>query len=157
FLAEYGRQFADATYTNNETAHQLEVYASHLQQPSGLMRHAYDEARAQSWADPVTGLAPEVWCRADGWFGMALIDVLEVIPADHPERSKLITILRNLVGAIAATQDPVTGRWFEVVDKGSQPDNWTETSCSSMFTFVTSRSVERGYVDASFRTVATRG
>jgi unsaturated rhamnogalacturonyl hydrolase len=43
------------------------------------------------------------------------------------------------------------------VDKGSRSDNWTETSCSSMFTFTTSRAVERGYVDASFRTVATRG
>jgi unsaturated rhamnogalacturonyl hydrolase len=88
---------------------------------------------------------------------MALVDVLEVLPADHPERSKVITILRNLVGAIKQFQDPVTGRWFEVVDKGTRSDNWTETSCSSMFTFVTSRAVERGYVDASFKTVATKG
>src|SRR5437764_812641 len=42
FLAEYGQQFNDSTYANDETAHQLEVYASHLQQSNGLMRHAYD-------------------------------------------------------------------------------------------------------------------
>ena len=157
FLAEYGQQFNDSTYANDETAHQLEVYASHLQQSNGLMRHAYDEAKVQTWADPVTGLSPEFWCRAVGWFGMALTDVLEVIPAGHPERPKLVTILQNLVGAIARYQDPVTGRWFEVVDKGTRSDNWTETSCSSMFTFVTSRAVERGYVDPSFKTVATKG
>ncbi len=157
FLAEYGQQFNDSTYANDEIAHQLEVYASHLQQPSGLMRHAYDGTKTMTWAAPVTGVSPEVWCRAAGWFGMALTYVLEVIPADHPERAKLVTILHNLVGAIAQYQDPVTGRWFEVVDKGARTDNWTETSCSSMFTFVTSRAVQRGYVDASFKAVATKG
>jgi len=157
FLAEYGKQFNDSSYANDETSKQLAVYASHLQQGNGLMRHAYDEAKVQTWADPVTGLSPEFWCRAVGWFGMALIDVLEIIPADHPRRAELVTILRNLVAGYAQYQDPVTGRWFEVVDKGSRSDNWTETSCSSMYTFTISRAVERGYVDASYRSVASRG
>jgi len=157
FLAEYGKQFNDSTYANDETSKQLTVYASHLQQSNGLMRHAYDEAKAQTWADPVTGLSPEFWCRAVGWFSMSLIDVLEIIPSTHPRYGQLRTILANLVAAIARYQDPATGRWFEVVDKGSRTDNWTETSCSSMFTFATSRAVERGYVDASYQTVASRG
>jgi unsaturated rhamnogalacturonyl hydrolase len=58
FLAEYGKQFNDSTYANDETSKQLTVYASHLQQSNGLMRHAYDEAKAQTWADPVTGPPP---------------------------------------------------------------------------------------------------
>jgi unsaturated rhamnogalacturonyl hydrolase len=157
FLAEYGKQFNDSTYANDETTRQLSVYASHLQQSNGLMRHAYDEARVQTWADPVTGVSPEFWCRAVGWFSMALIDVLEVVPPTHPRYAQVRTILSNLVAAIARYQDPVTGRWFEVVDKGSLSDNWTETSCSSMFTFTTSRAVERGYVDPSYRLVASRG
>jgi unsaturated rhamnogalacturonyl hydrolase len=157
FLAEYGREFGDGTYANNETTQQLVVYASHLQQSNGLLRHAFDEARTQSWADKTTGLAPEYWCRAIGWYGMATIDVLEVIPANHPRRAQLLTILRNLVAGIASVQDPATGRWFQVMDKGSRSDNWTETSCSSMHTFVISRAVERGYVDPSYRAVASRG
>jgi len=157
FLAEYGQRFNDATYANDETTRQLVVYASHLEQSNGLMKHAYDEARAQSWADPVTGVAAEFWCRAIGWFGMATIDVLEVIPATHPRRGQLLTIVRDMVAGFARYQDPATGRWFQVVDKGSRSDNWTETSCSSMYTFVTSRAVERGYVDASYRSVASLG
>lgn len=157
FLAEYGREFNDSTFANNETTQQLAVYGSHLQQSNGLLRHAFDEARAQSWADPNTGLAPEFWCRAVGWYGMATIDVLEVIPANHPRRAQLITILRNLVAGLARVQDPETGRWFQVMDKGSRADNWTETSCSSMHTFVISRAVERGYVDPSFKAVASKG
>jgi len=157
FLAEYGRQFNDSTYANDETTKQLVVYASHLKQSNGIMRHAYDEARVQSWADPVTGLSPEFWCRAVGWFGMATIDVLEVIPATHPRRGQLVTIIQDMVAGFARYQDPVTGRWFQVVDKGSRSDNWTETSCSSMFTFVTSRAIERGYVGTGYQTMASKG
>jgi unsaturated rhamnogalacturonyl hydrolase len=157
FLAEYGKEFNDSTYANDETATQLIVYASHLQQPNGLLRHAFDEAKAQSWADKKTGLAPEFWCRADGWFGMATIAVLEVLPANHPKRPQVLSILRNLVSGLAATQDPASGRWFQVMDKGARSDDWTETSCSSMHTFVISRAVEKGYVDPSFRAVASRG
>jgi unsaturated rhamnogalacturonyl hydrolase len=157
FLVEYGKEFGDATYANNETTQQLIVYASHLQQPNGLFKHAYDESRTQTWADPSTGVAPEYWCRADGWLGMAIIDVLDTIPLSHPNRAKLLTILRNYVAGLARVQDPATGRWFQVLDKGTRSDNWTETSCSSMHTFVISRAVEQGYVDPTYRAAASRG
>jgi unsaturated rhamnogalacturonyl hydrolase len=50
-----------------------------------------------------------------------------------------------------------TGRWFQVVDKGSNPDNWTETSCSAMYTYMLSRAAELGYVDEHYKAVAARG
>jgi unsaturated rhamnogalacturonyl hydrolase len=157
FLAEYGREFGDSAYTNKETVDQLLIYASHLQRSTGLLRHAYDESGEQSWADDVTGQSPEVWCRAEGWFGMAAIDVLEVVPASQPRRAELLSVLSRLIAGYKRYQDPATGRWFQVVDKGNKSDNWTETSCSSMYTFVISRAVERGYVDTSYKSVATRG
>lgn len=157
FLAEYGETVGDSTYAWDEATRQLVVYAGHLQQPNGLLKHAYDEKRAQSWADPATGLAPEYWCRAIGWFGMATEQVLDAIPADHPRRAALVGILANLVRGEAAYQDPATGRWFQVVDKGGRSDNWTETSCSSMFTYTIDVAVDRGYVSAGYRANADRG
>jgi unsaturated rhamnogalacturonyl hydrolase len=157
FLAEYGKIVGDSTYAWDEATRQLVIYAGHLQQSNGLMKHAYDEKHAQSWADPATGLAPEYWCRAIGWFGMATEQVLDAIPAGQPRRAALVTILKNLVRGEAAYQDPRTGRWFQVVDKGSRSDNWTETSCSSMFTYTIDVAVARGYVDASYQANADRG
>ncbi|MGI5403902.1 glycoside hydrolase family 88 protein [Streptomyces sp. CA-135486] len=157
FLVEYGKEFGDSTYTSNEAAKQLAIYGSHLQVGSGLLRHAWDESRDASWSDPKTGLAPEHWCRAIGWYSMAIVNVLDAVPADHPRRAQLLTLLRNLAGGIEKYQDPATGRWFQVVDKGSLSDNWTETSCSSMFTFALSRAVQQGYVDAHYAQVAQRG
>jgi rhamnogalacturonyl hydrolase YesR len=157
FLARFGQIVGDTSYVDDEAARQLIVYGSHLQTQLGILKHAYDESRTQTWADPVTGLAPESWCRAVGWYGMAEIEALEALPATHPQRPALLSILRNLVAGYVQFQDPVTGRWFQVVDKGSRSDNWTETSCSSMYTFVISRAVERGYVDPSLKAAATKG
>jgi unsaturated rhamnogalacturonyl hydrolase len=157
FLARYGHTFNDATYADNETTKQLILYGKHLFAPNGLLRHAYDEKRQQPWANRTTGQSPEHWCRAIGWYGMATHDVLDTIAPDHPNRPALIDNLRRLVAAFAKYQDPKTGRWFQVVDKGSTPGNWTETSCSAMYTYTIETAVERGYVAESYRQNAIAG
>ncbi|GGN87716.1 hypothetical protein GCM10011579_080830 [Streptomyces albiflavescens] len=157
FLVEYGKEFNDSAYANNEAAKQLYVYGSHLQVTNGLLKHAYDESRTASWSDPGTGLAPEHWCRAVGWYSMAIVNVLDAIPSSHPRRAELLTILQKLAAGLEHYQDPNTGRWFQVVDKGDRSDNWTETSCSSMFTYALSRGAQQGYIDAHYNDVAQRG
>ncbi|WP_431900324.1 glycoside hydrolase family 88 protein [Nonomuraea sp. bgisy101] len=160
FLARYGAWVAADTFTRTEPAKQMEVYFSHLRRSNGLLYHAYDEPGepTASWVKPSLGNTNGIsWCRAIGWFGMAAIDILEIIPADHPRRQALIDMLRQLVPAYAHWQDPATGRWFQVVTEPGDSANWTETSCSAMYTYTISRSVERGYVDASYQVNADRG
>ncbi|MEW2116203.1 glycoside hydrolase family 88 protein [Streptomyces sp. NPDC005474] len=157
FLVEYGKEFGDSAYANDEAAKQLYVYGRHLQVSGGLLRHAYDESKTASWADPGTGLAPEHWCRAVGWYSMAIVNVLDALPVNHVRRPQLIRILRDLAKGLEKYQDPATGRWFQVIDKGNKSDNWTETSCSSMFTYALSRGAQQGYLDAHYKSVAQRG
>jgi unsaturated rhamnogalacturonyl hydrolase len=158
FLVRYGQLFGDSTYADNEAAKQLLIYFSHLHDPqTGLMFHAYDESGAQKWADPVTHHSSEKWCRAMGWFGMTLIEVLEIMPANHPQRPELISLVQQLVKGLAKYQDPKTGLWYQVVDKGNVPENWLETSSSSMYTYVISKAVRRGYVTKSYNKVAEKG
>jgi unsaturated rhamnogalacturonyl hydrolase len=92
-----------------------------------------------------------------GWFGMTLIEVLELLPKDHPSRPKLIAQLQQLVKAWARYQDQKTGLWYQVVDKGEDPANWVETSSSSMYTYVMAMAVDRGYVSKSFERVSKKG
>jgi unsaturated rhamnogalacturonyl hydrolase len=158
FLVRYGQLFGDSTYTNDEAAKQLIIYSSHLRDPkTGLMFHAYDESGAQKWADPVTHHSAEFWCRAMGWFGMTLVEVLELLPHNHPKRPQLISILQQLAKSVARYQDPKTGLWFQVVDKGNLPENWLETSSSSMYTYVISRAVQRGYLSPGYKKIAEKG
>ncbi|MFD5537139.1 glycoside hydrolase family 105 protein, partial [Streptomyces sp. NPDC127079] len=157
FLVEYGKEFGDSAYTDDEAAKQLAVYGGHLQVANGLLKHAYDESKSASWADPGTGLAPEHWCRAVGWYAMAAVDVLDAVPVDQPRRPQVLTVFRKLAAALEKYQDPATGRWFQVIDKGGRSDDWTETSCSSMFTYALSRGAQQHYLDPHFADVARRG
>ncbi|MBD0734764.1 glycosyl hydrolase [Streptomyces sp. CBMA29] len=149
FMAQYGKYIGDSAQSYDIAAKQLVVYASHLQQANGLLKHAYDASRTATWSDPNSGLSSEYWCRAVGWYGVAATEILDLIPADHPLRAQLTATVRNLVRGIAAYQDPASGRWFQVVDKGSSAGNWTETSCSAMFTLTADAAIKRGYVPAA--------
>ncbi len=160
FLVNFGALVGSSTQRSTaytDAINQLIIYNKHLQDPNGLLYHAYDESGTQSWVVPGTNHSPETWCRATGWYSMASVIVLDTVPTTQANRSQVITILQRLVTAMKKYQDPATGRWFQVVDKGSRSDNWTETSCSSMFTYAISRAVEKGYVDPSFKSVATAG
>lgn len=158
FLLEYGRTFPDNGRSRDEAARQLLAYAEHLQDArTGLLYHAYSEPRTAPWADPSTGRSPEIWCRAVGWFGMALVNVLDALPAGHPKRAALIARLQRLAGGLNAYQDPSTGRWYEVMDKGRLAANWLETSCSTMHTFTLARAAERGWLGVAHQQAAADG
>jgi unsaturated rhamnogalacturonyl hydrolase len=158
FLIRYGKLYGDSAYANDEVTKQLVTYASHLNDPqTGLMFHAYDESGASTWADPTTKHSAEFWCRAIGWFGMTLIEVLEILPKDHPRRPQLIAQVRQLARAYTNFQDKKTGLWYQVVNKGQLPDNWLETSSSSMYTYMISMAVKRGYIDKGYLKTARKG
>ncbi len=158
FLIRYGQAFGDAEYCNNEAAKQILVYASHLKDPkTGLLFHAYDESGKQPWADPTRHHSAEFWGRAMGWFVMVTVDLLDVLPKNHPKRAELVALIAGLVKSLAKYQDPKTGLWYQVVDKGTVEGNWLETSESSMYTYATAVAVKRGYVDKSYKDVADRG
>jgi unsaturated rhamnogalacturonyl hydrolase len=158
FLVRYGAQYNDLSYACDEAAKQLLIYASHLNDTTtGLMFHAYDESGAQPWADPTTHHSAYFWCRAIGWFGMAIIEVLELMPHTHSQRPKLLAQLRQLAAAYKKYQDPTSGLWFQIVDKGSLAANWLETSSSCMFVYTLDRAIERGYIPHSYSSVVRHG
>jgi unsaturated rhamnogalacturonyl hydrolase len=156
FLVRYARDFSEPSLYD-EAVRQIRLAAEHTRVPGGLFRHAWDEDRNATWADPATGVSPEVWGRAMGWFVMALVDILADLPPDHPGRSELVALLREAAGGIRATQDPKSGLWFQVLDKRDHPDNWLETSASGMFVYALSKGVALGVLDGSFTGVTRAG
>ncbi len=152
FLTRYGHSIGDADYCFDEAAKQLTVYAKRGQKDqSGLYLHGIYEPghgdRVCRWADPKVGLSPEVWSEGLGWYALILVETLGVMPADHPRRAEVEDIYRRLAAALARTQDARTGRWFQVVDKGELPDNWTDSSGSAMFVYALQKGIELGLLD----------
>lgn len=157
FRAEYAVTFQQPEEFN-DIAKQLLLMDQHMRDAkTGLLRHGWDESKQMKWADPKTGLSPEAWGRAMGWYAMALVDVLDWFPADHPERPELIGALNRVAKGIVAYQDKKTGLWWQVLDKGSQKGNFTEASASSMFVYSLAKGVRMGYLPQTEEAAASRG
>jgi unsaturated rhamnogalacturonyl hydrolase len=174
FASEYAQIF-NASQWFDEAAFQITLIASHTQDTliypgdptrTGLcyhgwadlygMAHANPVVATPVWADPATGHSPEFWGRAMGWYAMAMVDCLDYLPVDHLQRSNIITILNNLSAGLAAYQDPDdgpdtnNGMWWQVVNKGypraTYSTNYTESSCTGMFSYAIGKAVEKGYI-----------
>ena len=116
---------------------------------TGLYRHAWDESRSMPWADPRTGQSACAWGRAEGWFAMALVDVLELLPEDAPRRDELVGILKHLAGTLPQWADKESGMWYQVLDHPGQKGNYLESTCSIMFTYMYLKALRLGLLDAS--------
>ena len=151
----YKPKEAKAIY--DDAVNQLEItYQRTLDPKTGLNRHAYDETRKTFWADPETGLSQHCWGRAQGWYTMALIEVLDALPEDYARRSEVIDLLRKDLDAILRWQDKTTGVWYQVMDSPGREGNYLESTCSSMFTYALLKAYRMGYVGAQYRDAGIR-
>ena len=162
FLARYGAVFGTCgSFCGDTVVEQTLLIAQHtLDTPTGLYVHAWDDSPAgqkAAWADATTGRSPSIWGRAVGWYAMALVDTLADLPADQTGRSDMLSILTGLAAGLKATQDPNTGLWYQVLDQGSQSDNWLESSATGIFVYTLKVAVDRGYLDSSYLSVAQSG
>ena len=161
FYAHYTKMFSEgeeAEKAYNEIVKQFALIQKHtLDEKTGLLYHGWDEKKQQDWADPNTGTSANFWSRAMGWYGMALVDVLDYLPEDHLGRKDLISYLNQFVDAVAKVQDKETGLWYQVLDKGDLEGNYLEATGSSMFVYVMAKGVNQGYLPTKYRTIAEKG
>jgi unsaturated rhamnogalacturonyl hydrolase len=134
-----------------EASREFVIARSHLRdEQTGLYYHAWDEARKQQWADPETGRSPFVWSRGLGWYAMALVDILDVIPPEQTEvRAPLVSMIPELADTLIQYQDE-TGTWFQIMDMPSEPGNYREASGSAMFTYFLAKAINRGHLPESY-------
>ncbi|MBR6189554.1 MAG: glycoside hydrolase family 88 protein [Prevotella sp.] len=118
---------------------------------TGLNRHAYDETRNTFWADKETGLSQHCWGRAQGWYTMALIEVLDALPEDYSRRGEVIDLLQKDLEAVVKWQDKQSGVWYQVMDSPGREGNYLESTCSAMFTYVLLKAYRKGFVGTKFR------
>lgn len=153
----FGKVFGESEYFDMMTAQAI-LMQRHTKDPkTGLLHHGWDETKAAEWADPATGLAPEFWGRAIGWYPVALLEMFDNLPEDHRDKASLVEILKDLLVALVKYQDAATGLWYQVIDKGDRVDNWLENSCTSLFVYALAKAVRLGYLDVKYMEAAWKG
>ena len=141
----------------DDAVNQLKItYERTLDPMTGLNRHAYDETRKAFWADKETGLSQHCWGRAQGWYTMALIEVLDALPENYKRRSEVIDLLVKDFDAILKWQDKKSGVWYQVMDSPKCQGNYLESTCSAMFTYALLKAYRKGYVGAKYRDAGIR-
>jgi len=155
-LTRYGARFGEDRFFELVHLQAKLMWDNIRDEETGLLYHAWDESRSDEWADPQTGRAPHFWGRAAGWYIVALCTILKYMPSDCEYRADLIEYVQKYIDAFAKHQDAKTGLWYQVIDRGDDPRNWTETSCSALFLCGISMALKAGYIDESYRAVADK-
>lgn len=156
FYAEYAATFNEPA-DFDDIANQFVWTEKHTRdEKTGLLYHAWDESKQQQWADKTTGKSSQFWGRAMGWYAMALVDVLDSFPENHPRRAELIAILNREMTALEKVQDKKSGVWWLILDKPNEKGNYTEASASAMFAYAMAKGVRKCYLPASFMKSASK-
>ena len=152
-----------------------------------LMYHAFEanagtvtsNSHADTWAglngktEPYTFHSAAYWGRANAWYLMALVDVLEAMKNAGQENTTNYTTLKqhlaDLAAGIAARQDSKTGGWYQVMDdpsfkatsyngKSSTATNYIETSATAIFAAAYFKAVRLGVLSSTtqydYKTIA---
>ena len=122
------RATGDSKYLDR-AALEMVSYLDKLQQPGGLFYHAPD--------------VPFYWGRGDGWVAAGMAEMLRSMPADHPQRARILEGYHKMMAALLKYQDK-NGMWHELIDHS---EAWPETSSTAMFTFAMITGVKNGWLD----------
>lgn len=157
FSAQYGAVF-NVSKAIDDAVLQVELIQKHtFDAKTGLNFHGYDEKKTQFWANKKTGTSSHVWGRAQGWYCMALVDILDFIPQNHPKRKELVQTLQKVFSAVLKAQDKDSGVWWQVMDQPRKQGNYLESTCSTMFIYSFAKAYNKGYVGIKYQNAARTG
>jgi rhamnogalacturonyl hydrolase YesR len=114
------------------------AYLDKLQQSNGLFLHSAD--------------SPFYWGRGNGWVAAGMAEVLSVLPKEHRHHDRIMQGYRSMMAGLLKYQR-ADGLWLQLID---QPDFWSESSGSAMFTFAMVEGVKRGWLEAPIYGPAAR-
>jgi unsaturated rhamnogalacturonyl hydrolase len=158
FYAAMGRYSVNSALVYDDVAKQIRLMDEHsYDAKTGLNYHGWDAMKTQPWANPVTGCSSNFWGRAEGWYVMALVDVLDFMPTNHPARAQIIATLQKTAAGIVKWQDPKTGLWWQVLDQGDRKGNYLEATASAMFVYALAKGVNHGYLSRDYLPAVEKG
>ena len=133
------------------------TWAQLYDKTTGLLYHGFTANPGDNASTSWAGISKEkgiyhsasFWGRANAWYFLALVDILEVMPTNNTYYNTFKGYLTSLAEGIANYQDKDTGCWYQVMDKvpASLTGNYLEASCSSIFTAGYLKAIRLGLLD----------
>jgi rhamnogalacturonyl hydrolase YesR len=133
-LAQMGKLTGERRYFDDAVRQVLQFSARMFNRQKGVYMHG--------WTSNTPDHPEFYWARANGWAVMAMAELLDVLPEDHPQRGAVLELLRAHLHGLAAYQSGA-GLWHQLLDRN---DSYLETSASAMYVFAMARAINRGWV-----------
>jgi unsaturated rhamnogalacturonyl hydrolase len=134
-LAQMGKLTGEQKYYDEATKQILLFSKRMFNRDKGLFMHG--------WVESMNRHPQFHWARANGWALMTMIEVLDVLPEDHPDRQAILTLLQDHIQGLASFQSG-EGFWHQLVDK---TDSYLETSATAIYTYCIARAINKGWID----------
>jgi rhamnogalacturonyl hydrolase YesR len=135
-LGQMGKMTGDARYYD-EAAKQILAFEKRMfNREKGVFMHG--------WVESMTEHPEFLWASANGWAFMTEVELLEVLPANHPLRPQILDLLKRHAKGLASYQSG-TGFWHQLLDR---EDSYLETSATAIYTYAYARAINRGWIDA---------
>jgi unsaturated rhamnogalacturonyl hydrolase len=134
-LAQMGKLTGESKYFDEATTQVLAYSKRMFNKEKGLFMHG--------WVENMVEHPQFHWARANGWAIMTMVELLEVLPENHPKRAEILELLRQHARGLAAQQSG-SGFWHQLLDRS---DSYLETSATAIYTFALARAINRGWID----------
>jgi unsaturated rhamnogalacturonyl hydrolase len=134
-IAQMGKLTGETKYYD-EASKQVLSYAKRMfNKEKGVFIHG--------WVEAMTEHPEFYWARANGWAFMTEVELLEVLPENHPARPQILQLLKAHAKGLAAYQSG-SGFWHQLLDR---QDSYLETSATAIYTYGLARAINRGWID----------
>ena len=135
-LAQMGKLTGERRYYDEAVKQYTQFSQRMFDKQKGLYMHGWVQDMA---------VHPEFhWARANGWALMTTVDILDVLPEDHPGRAAILAQLHAHADGLAMRQSG-TGFWHQLLDRN---DSYLETSATAIYAYAIAHAVNKGWLDA---------
>jgi rhamnogalacturonyl hydrolase YesR len=135
-LAQMGKLTGDKKYYDEACRQVLSFEKRMFDHDKGVFMHGWVESMS---------VHPEFrWARANGWAFMTEVELLDVLPENHPMRAEILNLLKEHAKGLASYQSG-SGFWHQLLDR---QDSYLETSATAIYTYAFARAINRGWIDA---------
>jgi rhamnogalacturonyl hydrolase YesR len=96
------------------------------------------------WAQDMNPHPMFYWGRANGWAIMAMVELLDVLPENHPGRPLVLQQLQAHAKGLAAQQSG-SGFRHQLLNR---TDSYLETSATAIYAYCIAHACNKGWLDA---------
>lgn len=134
-LAQMGALTGERRYFDDAVKQVLQFSERMFHKDKGLYIHG--------WVQEMDPHPAFYWARANGWALMAMSELLDVLPEDHPGRPAVLQQFRAHVQGLALRQSG-SGFWHQLLDR---TDSYLETSATAIYAYCIAHGIHKGWLE----------